>query len=146
MIKNREAVVKAHRAIRQLEVVHCAGAQARFDKVFQVVPPIPETTAQWKRQIDLINQLIPRQQLLKHIPRISVLYGGTSLRVRDANLTTAAPIAQRQKRPRHHKRIARLIRRLAVTAQQHQTGHTAQLLRQSLRRMARAGMLDQGTH
>ena len=61
MIENREAVVKTDCAIGQLEVVHRAGAQTGFDKVFQVVPPIPETTTQRKRQIDLINQLIPRQ-------------------------------------------------------------------------------------
>ena len=41
MIKNRE-VVKAHRAIGQLEVVHRAGAQTGFDKVFQVVPQYPK--------------------------------------------------------------------------------------------------------
>jgi D-mannonate dehydratase len=79
MIEHHQTVVKAHRAIGQLEVVDGASRQTRLDEVLQVVTPVAEAATERKRKVRLIQQFVARHQPIEHVPRVAVLGLGSGV-------------------------------------------------------------------
>ena len=122
--------------IGQLEIVHCAGAQAGSTKFFRSYPS-NQTATQWKgKSISSINSY--RQQLLKQFHGLP-LNEAMDPRV----ISQRLPHARRQKWLRHNKRIARLIAASpSLRSSISRAGYA--VAPPEFRRMARAGMLDEG--
>ena len=73
MVEHGETVVKAGVAIGQFEVVDGAAREFRLGETFQIVTPVAEAAAQWKRQVNLVQQFAARQQRVQNLPRIAEL-------------------------------------------------------------------------
>ena len=77
MIERDQAVVKADLAIGQFQVVHGAARKPGFKKIFEVIAPISETTAQRKRHVGFVRQFVARDEIVNDAPGVSVLRCGT---------------------------------------------------------------------
>ena len=77
MVEHDQAVVKTHMAVRQFEIVDGAARKFRLGEIFQVVTPVTEAAAQWKRPVNFIQQLAARQQRVQNLPRIAELELGS---------------------------------------------------------------------
>src|SRR5437660_1224158 len=101
MIEHHQAVVKADMTIRQFEVVDCAPGKFGLRKIFQVVSPEPEATAQREREIDFIEQFKPGHQAVEDVPGAAKFNFG--FRISDFGLDFTA----RTEGPEGKKRIRR---------------------------------------
>ena len=100
MIEDDEAVVEAHRAIRQFEIVDGAARELWFDEILQVVAPVAETAAQRERQVltlltdGLSNRRIA-QDLFISEKTVSVHISHILAKLGVTNRTEAAATARR---------------------------------------------------
>src|ERR1051326_2162256 len=129
MIKNDQGIIKSNMAVWQFQVVERAPGQFRFDEVLQIIAPITETSAQWKRQIQLLEQFIARHQAVEQMPRIAELNIRPFFR---AQLAARAERAESQEWTRSQERITRLRRIEECAPQQHDSRLVSKLLDQRL--------------
>ena len=61
MVEDGKTVIKANATVGQLEIVHRVRAQSWLSKVFQIVAPIAKAAAEWKGQVDLVDEFVPRE-------------------------------------------------------------------------------------
>ena len=73
MIECDQAVVESKVTIRPLEVVDRAAWQFGFNEILQIIAPVAKATADWKRQVHFIDQLIPGHQTVQQMPGIAKL-------------------------------------------------------------------------
>ena len=147
MIEDHEAVVKAHVAIRQFEIVHRPAREFRLGEILQVVTPVAEAAPKRERQINLVEQFVARHQRIEHVPRIAKLGLGSGvwgLGVRDFALRTKR--AKRQKRSRRNERIPRLRRIKPGAAEQHDSPPPGELFDERFGRLRGGDFLNERSH
>src|ERR1051325_5521622 len=105
MVEDDEAVVEAHGAIGQFEIVHRAAGEFWLHEILKIVTPVSKAAAKRKRKIGLVEHLVAFHQAVEHVPRIAEQF------VRPAIIGQLAPRAEgaeREKRSRGDERIPRL--------------------------------------
>src|SRR5689334_1733458 len=58
MVESDQAVIETNLAIRQFQVIVTAPGETRLNEILEIIAPIPETAAQRKWKIDIIQQFV----------------------------------------------------------------------------------------
>ena len=143
MIENDQAVVEPDATIRQFEIIARAAGKFRFDKIFQVVAPIPETPSERKWKVQFIEQLKARHEAVEQAPRVAIL----NLRaIAGMNFASGTERAERKERVRCEKGVASGSRIALRAAQQNQACSAVECRRKRIRPMRTRYFFNQQMH
>ena len=124
-----------------------AAREFRFREIFQIVTPVTETTAERKRQVNLVQQLKLRHERIQNLPWIAELGLGPGVRgPGSGDFTARTKGTEGEKRIRHDERIARLGGVEGRASQQNNSRPAAQFFHERFRRVCGGDFLDQRAH
>ena len=103
MVEDDEAVIEAHMAIGQFQVIHGAAVKFWLDETLQVVTPITKRATQRKRQVDFVQDFATGQERVENLPGVAELDIRHEARSMGPDFTARAEGTKGQKWPRRDK-------------------------------------------